>query len=386
MKLLFILTIGIIFYCYVGYPAILWVMAKLFARDVYKDKCYLPTVSLVISVYNEEDIISQKLNNLLNLAYPKDKIEILIASDGSTDRTNQIIRGFSDSRLKFKENASRSGKMAVLNDLVSQANNDIIVFADARQVFAATAIRELVANFADPDVGCVSGELVFLNEKGNTAKGIGLYWRYEKFIRKQESALSSMLGATGAIYAIRKGLFHPIPKDIILDDVFIPLKIIQKGYRAIFDSSARAFDRPADNPKEEFTRKVRTLAGNYQILCIERGMLNPFKSPIAIQLFSHKLLRLLIPFMMIMAFLLNLLLAVDDLFFKWTLSIQIFFYIMALIGILLKDKKRGILSLIAKLCYIPYVFCLLNFAAIIGLVRFILKREDVKWEKARTVN
>ncbi len=383
IELFFVFIIGIIFYCYAGYPVILWVMARLFGRSVYKDKCYLPAVSVIVSVYNEEDVILRRLNNLLYLDYPSDKIEILVASDGSTDRTNEIIRSFSDSRLRFKENASRSGKMAVLNDLVSQANNDIIVFADARQVFAATAIRELVANFADPDVGCVSGELVFLDEGGPTARGVGLYWRYEKFIRKQESALSSMLGATGAIYAIRKALFHPIPENIILDDVFVPLKIIQKGYRAIFDVSAKAFDRAADNPKEEFIRKVRTLAGNYQILCMEPCMLNPFKSPIAIQLFSHKFLRLVVPFMMVIAFLLNLFLAMDNLFFRWILLMQIVFYGLAVIGLLLKDKKTGILSLVARFCYIPYVFCLLNFSAVVGLLRFILKTEHVKWEKAR---
>jgi len=187
--------------------------------------------------------------------------------------------------------------MAVINDLVALARHDVIVFTDARQTFEHDAICQLAANFSDTKVGCVSGELIFLTDPsvGSTGKGVDLYWRYEKFMRNLESRIHSMLGATGAIYAVRKNLFTPIPSMIVLDDVFVPMRIVGQGYRAIFDGTAKAYDRVADSPKEEYRRKARTLFGNFQLFGMLSSLFNPFKSPVAIQFFSHKLLRVMVP-------------------------------------------------------------------------------------------
>jgi cellulose synthase/poly-beta-1,6-N-acetylglucosamine synthase-like glycosyltransferase len=309
-------------------------------------------------------------------------VEIIIGSDGSKDKTDDIIEHFQNPKIKLITKDIQRGKIAMLNEIVVYAKNDILVFTDARQEFAQDALRALVKNFTDPTVGCVSGELILAKEEGATAKGINLYWNYEKFIRNAESQIHSMLGATGAIYAIRRELYSPAPKDTILDDMFIPLKIIQKGYRAIFDGNAKAFDRPANSPREEYRRKARTLYGNYQIFRMFLGLFNPFKSPIALQLFSHKFLRVVVPFFLIAVFIINFFLRQDNLYAR-IFSLQVIFYLMAFIGILSRHQKCGILGLVSRMCYIPYVFCLLNFSALIGFFRFVGSRQEVTWSKAR---
>lgn len=381
MTILFWTFFLLIIYCYFIYPFIVFLLARLKPNPVQKSSIE-PTVSIVISLYNEEDVIAAKIENLFKLDYPAEKLEIIIGSDGSTDRTHDIIRQFADARIKLYINPLRQGKMATINGLIPKAANEIILFTDARQSFETDAIRQLVANFADPKIGCVSGELMFAKKAGGTAQGVNLYWNYEKFIRRQESILHSMLGATGAIYAIRKSLFMPGPTDIVLDDMYTPFKIIQQGYRAIFEDTAYAYDQVAGNPKEEYRRKTRTLFGNYQIFSLFPGMFNPFKSPIAWQLFSHKFLRVIIPFFLIALFAINYFLRLDPVFdLFWFL--QITFYLMALIGHLTRDYKEGIFKFIAKICYVPYVFCLLNISAFVGFCRFITARQQTTWDKAR---
>ena len=191
-----------------------------------------------------------------------------------------------------------------------------------------------------------------------------------------------MLGATGAIYAIRKSLYVPAPAKVVLDDMYIPFKIIEKGYRAVFDETAHAFDRAAHSSGEEYSRKARTLYGNYQIFLLFSGLFNPMKSPIAIQLFSHKFLRVIVPFLMLILLPLNFLL-IDEGIYKTIFVLQIIFYAAAFIGALAKGKKHGIFRPILKLCFVPYVFCLMNAAAFSGFCRFIGARQDAAWQKAR---
>jgi hypothetical protein len=250
---------------------------------------------------------------------------------------------------------------------------------------AKDAVRELVRNFADPQVGCVSGELVFVNPEGATGKGVDVYWKYEKFIRRQESRIHSMLGATGAIYSIRRKLFPGVPDRIILDDMYIPFKIILKGYRAILDGEAQAFDKAAGHSTEEYRRKVRTISGNYQIFSVLPEMFNPFQSPVAVQLFSHKFLRVVVPFLLIVIFVTNWLLWDQAAVYQFLFWLQMIFYGMALIGAWTKGIKSGIVAGIARLCYVPYVFCLLNFSALAGFGRFIFAKQQVIWEKARSI-
>ena len=389
MTTLFWSLLLLVLYCYFGYPLLLKGVTLFFRRRTRKERI-TPGISVVLAVWNEEDVIKNKIKNLLSLDYPDGQIEVLIGSDGSTDRTNEIIRQFLDPRIHLIESPERRGKMATLNQLLKLARNEIIVFTDARQTFDKEALLALVANFNDRRIGCVSGELIFSEGEGGTGRGINLYWKYEKFIRKAESDIHSMLGATGAIYAIRRELFSEIPENVVLDDMYIPFQIIGQGYRAVFDAQARAYDKVAENPREEHRRKARTLFGNYQIFAMFPQMFIPLRSPIAVQLFSHKFLRVLIPFFLFIVFIVNAQLAYDrtltmvaSTFYLTAFLFQILFYLMAVIGGLARHQKYGILKGLSKLCYVPYVFCLLNFSALAGFWRFVTAKQEVRWRKAR---
>jgi len=381
MTILFWTLLGLIFYCYLGYPFLIFVLSEFLPKPVQKSAIF-PSVSIIIAAHNEEDVIKAKLDNLLSLDYPQDQIEILIGSDASTDRTNQIIQTYQDPRLHLFAYNQRRGKMTTVNDLVQESKHTIIFFNDARQLIERDALKNLVQNFADHSVGCVSGELVFKKAEGGTAQGVNFYWEYEKFIRYHEAQVHSMLGATGAIYAIRKVLYVPAPAEVVLDDMFIPFKIIEKGFRAVFDGTAHASDSAAHSATEEYRRKARTLYGNYQIFSLFPGLFNPLKSPIAIQLFSHKFLRVMVPFFMIILLPLNLLM-MNESIYRIFFILQILFYAAAILGVLARDQKYAIFKPIVKLCYVPYVFCLLNFAALAGFYRFIGAKQDTAWQKAR---
>ncbi len=380
MIILFWLFLIFIVYTYAGYPLLLFVVSKLFYKPIQKKTSELQ-VSIIISAFNEEKSIEQKLLNLLELNYPQEKLEILVGSDGASDRTDEIISRFHSTRIRFFRFVKNFGKPHVLNALVEEAHGEIVVFTDARQELDRETIRALVANFNDPSVGCVSGELYFKHNEalgGSVGEGMDAYWRYEKFLRKRESDMGSMLGATGAIYAIRRELFpKALPADILVDDMYIPLEIIRKGYRAVFESEARAYDRPSEHGREEFKRKVRTLAGNYQIFMHFPELFIPFKSPIAWQLFSHKLLRLLVPFFLMGIFFLNLFL-LNRPFYLFSFVIQVIFYSLAAYEAWRNQNhaaKRGI-------GYIPFMFCLLNYSALMAFIRFVKGKQKVTWERA----
>lgn len=383
MITLFWTLLALTLYGYIFYPFLIYVWAQLSHRPVKKGN-YEPSVSIVISVYNEEKVIGKKIENILSLDYPAQKVEILIGSDGSTDQTVSTIKSFNDKRIFVLESTFRRGKMAVINELIKRSQNDVIVFMDARQIWEKNAIKELVSNFTDQTVGSVSGELILSNKEEGTAKGLNLYWTYEKFIRDQESHVHSMLGATGAIYAIRRHLFKEIPVNVVLDDMYTPFEIIKQGYRAIYDDRAKAYDEVATNPHEEHRRKVRTLYGNFQIFSLMPEMFNPFASPIAIQLFSHKFLRVIIPFFLIILLVINWQLRFEP-FYNVLFWLQIVFYAMAAIGCLARNIKYGILKTISRLCYVPYVFCLLNICAFQGFLRFIASKQQVTWKKANEI-
>ncbi|MDZ4243190.1 MAG: glycosyltransferase family 2 protein, partial [Candidatus Omnitrophota bacterium] len=358
--IVFLVFLFLIVYCYAGYPLAVWAVSQIFEKPVRKSPI-CPDIAIVVAAWNEQDVMEQKIRNLLSLDYPVQKMEIWIGSDGSTDRTEDIVRSFSDDRVKLLAGRDRRGKPAMLNDVMSRVQAEIVVFTDARQTFDPQTVRELVANFSDPSVGCASGELMFREKEGATAKGVNLYWNYEKFLRRCESRIHSILGATGAIYAIRRSLFSPVPDQVVLDDMFVPFQIIRRGYRSVFDETAKAYDDVAANSQEEHRRKARTLFGNYQIFGLFPDLFFPWRSPIAIQLFSHKFLRVVAPFLLIAIFVLNLFL-LDSLLMRAVAVLQIVFYTMALTGGLARNRNCGILSGLSRLCYAPYVFCLLNFS------------------------
>ena len=322
MKILFWVSILTVLYVYAGYPLLVYLISLFLERPVRRKYIY-PSISVIVSAYNEEKSIEKKITTLLDADYPKEKLEILIGSDGSTDGTEEIVKRYveiaslprfggvarnddgqeaSCCAIKLFRQVRRRGKPNMLNILASAAKGEILVFTDARQRLDRNSLKELVRNFSDEKVGSVSAELLFEDDDNKTSNGIGLYWAYEKFIRKCESKIDSMLGATGAMYAIRRELFQEMPEDLILDDVYIPLKAIEKGYRAIFESEAKIYDTVVKDAKEEFSRKARTLAGNFQAFGYLKGLFNPFRSPVAFQFFSHKFLRLVVPFLLINVF------------------------------------------------------------------------------------
>ncbi len=372
MTTLFWFSVFILIYIYIGYPALLGVGSRFFRKPVRKGAVF-PTVSVLLSAYNEEKVIQRKMENLLSLDYPDEKIEILAGSDGSTDETPSILRSYAGEHVHLVIQTERKGKAKMLNALFQKAKGEILVLTDARQRIDRQAIRRLVRNFNDPKVGCASGELV-LKENGNSVgKGIGLYWNYEKFIRKTESEIDSVIGATGALYAIRRSVWRPIPEETILDDLYLPMQAVSQGFRTVFDGEARVYDVTSLTPRQEYERKVRTLAGNYQSFVQFASLFNPFRSRVALQFISHKLLRILAPF-----FLATLLAANgflwEDLFYRIFFFMQSAFYAMAAVGAFAPVKRIRFFAA-------PYVFCLLNFSALAGLVRYLSGRQHVTWQK-----
>lgn len=374
---LFWLSVLLLAYIYAGYPVLMRAWAGLRARRP-SSGYGAPAVTVVVVAYNEAGCIEGKLENLLALDYPRERLEILLGSDGSTDDTAARVRAAGHAGVRLAAFEGRRGKPAVLNDLVRQARGEIVIFTDARQRFDAGAVRALVAAFADPHVGAVSGELILTAGSEGTAvgEGVGFYWRYEKFIRWNESLVDSTVGTTGAIYAIRRELFEPIPEDTILDDVLIPMRIVRRGYRVLFEPAACAYDRVASRAGQEFRRKVRTIAGNFQLFARDRWLLNPARNRLWLQTVSHKGLRLLSPVFHLAAFGSNLLLA-DWSFYRWALVGQGVFYAVALAGYSLRNARKKIPFL-----SVPYVLCLLSWATVIAFCRFARGRQAVTWETA----
>ena len=370
-------SILLLAYVYAGYPLLIHVWSRLRPRPSM-EKDIKPSVSILVVAHNEKHRLIRRLENLLTLDYPADRVDVLVGSDGSDDGTDVLAQGVTHPRLRIFHFPVRRGKAAVLNDLVGAARGEILVMADARQRFASDAIDKLVRHFADATVGAVSGELVLTRNANGTAvgDGVGFYWRYEKLIRSSESLVDSTIGATGAIYAIRRHLFEPLPKDLILDDVLIPIRIMARGYRVLFEPRARAYDRAAGSAAEEFTRKVRTISGNFQLLKREPWLFNPLRNRLWFQTLSHKVLRLVSPFLLAGAFGANLALLHSS-FYRAAFILQAVFYLAALGGFLLRDAPRKFRALI-----VPYTVCLLNCATAVALFHVLRYRQSAIWEAA----
>ncbi len=374
---MFWMAVGLVAYIYVGYPALAWLARRIAPRPVARRPIEL-NVSVVVVAHNEGHCIGRRIENLLESDYPEKRFAILVGSDGSTDDTVEVAERYRTRGVIVLAFAQRRGKAAVLNDLVAATSSEIVVFADARQRFEPGAIRALIANFADPEVGAVSGELHLRKREGTSpgGEGAGFYWKYEKFIRANESRSGSTVGVTGAIYAIRRKLFEAIPADTILDDVLIPMSIVEKGYRVIFEPNARAHDLISSTPRADFNRKARTIAGTFQLFARYPWMLSPFRSPVWFQALSHKALRLMIPLLHAVMAVTNLALA-DDVFYQMLLGGQAAFYAAAMSGYVL--TRAGVRRHVAVT--VPFTMCLLGWATIVGLTRFVARRQRVTWER-----
>jgi biofilm PGA synthesis N-glycosyltransferase PgaC len=374
VELIFWLSLALLAYAHAGYPALIAARARLWPRPHHRGG--EPTVSVVIVAHNEAARIGTRIENLLALDYPSDRLEIVVASDGSSDGTAERARAWEPEGVTVIAFETRRGKPAVLNDVVPKLRGELVVMGDARQTYDAAALRALVAPFADPAVGAVSGELILTAGGTRVGEGVGFYWRYEKFIRRHESLADSTVGATGAIYAMRRALFAPIPPDTILDDVLIPMTLARRGHRVLFEAMARAYDRPAATAGEEFRRKVRTIAGTFQLFARHRWLLSPRRNRLWLQTVSHKGLRLTSPLLLGALAASNVLL-LDAAFYRLALGAQAAFYGAALVGALTRGTRLRI-----PFMGVAYVFCLLNWATTVAFVRFLAGRQRVTWDKA----
>jgi poly-beta-1,6-N-acetyl-D-glucosamine synthase len=370
MKWVFWIAVATIAYTYLGYALWLWWRSRWAPRPVRRGTVK-PAVSAVMVVRNEEAVIGRKLDNLLTLDYPTEKMEVVVVSDGSNDGTAVILGSYrGNARVKTVIKPESQGKALGLNDGIKLANGEILMFTDARQAIEPSALRLLVENFADPAVGGVSGELMLGDPAiGETGKGMGLYWRVEKKIRELESASGSVAGATGALYCARKSLVDPLPEGTILDDVLLPMQVVRRDARVVFDSRARAWDSPDLGESREFSRKVRTLSGNYQLLQLAPWLLSS-KNPIRFEFVSHKLLRLVVPFALLALLVVSAFLPQP--FYRAALVAQLGFYALSLLG--LAGMKIGPLSRVADAAR---TFVVLNSAALVAFVNFVTGRKAV---------
>lgn len=376
--IVFYASIAFALYVYLGYPVLLWIWRRLASRRVQKTN-YEPPVSIIVAAYNEIATIERKILNLMELDYPRTKMQIILSLDGPTDDTESVARDyeFETARMQVLVLHHHGGKADALNQAVEQTSGNILVFCDARQLLDRAAVRELMSNFEDPSVGGVTGELMLVDKSGKeSGDAVGLYWRYEKTLRSMESDIHSTLGATGALYAIRRELYRPIPTHTILDDVAIPMNVVLEGKRIVFDRAARAYDSVASSPEKEFGRKVRTLSGNFQLLRQMPELLVPWRNPVFIQFVSHKVGRLFVPYFLVALFVSNLFLT--GMAFRGFLAMQCAGYLLAAAGaVIARQQPSEQVARFRSLLLFPYTFALLNWAAVMGLHHFLRRQPDV---------
>jgi cellulose synthase/poly-beta-1,6-N-acetylglucosamine synthase-like glycosyltransferase len=359
---LFWLSVFAVFYAYVGYPLTLWAIGRLRGEPAARVAGGPPpAISMIVPVHNEQASIGAKLANMRALDYPDDRLEILFVSDGSTDRTVETIRAAADARVRVIELPARAGKAAALNAGLAAATHPILVFSDAGIVLRPDALRELVAPFADPAIGCVSGE-----DRIAEAEGEGLYGRYELWLRRQESQLHSIVGASGSLYAQRRDLCDPfIPA--LAPDFLSVLRTVERGYRAVVAPEAVGTMHAVARPGAEFERKVRTLLRGLTTLGRFAHLLNPFRYGLfAVQLASHKLARWLVPVFLLLALATSGALATASWFYAAACAVQVVFYLLALVA------ARGIAPFAGyKLARIALYFSAVNAATLVAWIKYL---------------
>ena len=369
-EVIFWISVAAIVYVYLGYPVLLAILPRLFRRQPVK-RLIEPSVSLLVAAFNEEDVIEAKIRNSLDLDYPPSRLEIVVASDGSTDRTAEIVRRFAGERVKLFAYPVNRGKITVLNETVPHLAGEIVAFSDASSMLAPDALRMLVRAFADPSVGAVSG-IYRVRKKEAAELGFqeDFYWKYETFLKAREAELDSTLGAHGSLYAIRKALY-PYPKPgTINDDYVIPIRIVQQGYRAVYDLEAVAYEEAQE--MSGFSRRVRIMTGNLQQTGEIKPLLRPFRLMPVFFFASHKLGRLVVPIALLTALVSNLALLAKP-FYVAALVLQAGFYILA---------AAGAAKLVeARLLRLPYYFCMINAAGLIAMLRALLWQDRVAWKQ-----
>lgn len=376
-------SVGIIAYSYVGFFILLVLAGWLRNRRVRK-KAITPSVSLIIAAYNEEKSIRKKIENSLALDYPAEQLEIIVTSDGSDDETEEIVKEYA-ARDVILHSWPRRGKIFALKDSVARATGDIIVFSDANTLYHPQSIRKLVRNFADAEVGGVCGNqehIKYLGEisQDNVGEGEALYWNYDKWLKKMETLTGSIVAADGAIYAIRRELFR-MPEVIgITDDFAISTAVVEQGFRLVYDSEALAFEKPMALAEQEFHRKVRIMNRGLRGVLLRKRLLNPFKYGFySVILFSHKVLRRLVPFFLVALFIASIFLSGQGVFYQAAFLAQLAFYGLVAIGYLLRKTSAGRW----KIFYIPFFYFLANAAAFVAIINLLSGKQVVLWNPER---
>lgn len=377
MLILFAISLAVLVYIFIGYPIVLAVLSGLFAKTVRREEI-TPEVSLIISAYNEQDVIREKLENTLALDYPQEKLEVIVASEAA-DGTNDIVRQYAGRGVVLHAFENREGKSATLWRTVPLARGEILVFSDANAMYHRDAIRKLVRNFADPRVGCVSGRLTYVNP-GDSAIGQGetAYWEFEFLLKGMLSRIMKLSGGVnGSIFAIRKSLYRPVDKTRG-DDFELSNRIQIEGHGVVLEPEAFSFEEASSTSRQEFRRKVRLATWNLQsTLILMREALAAGEFLTAFILFSHRFLRYTTPLWLLALFASNLFLLEGAL--AWFFVLQCLFYLMAAAGCVLEKRRRPVKALFL----IPFYFCMVNGAALLALMKNFTRKTDVLWEKAR---
>lgn len=358
MVIAFWCLFGAVVWCLAGYPLFMLAKARFFSKPSVVEP-WTPTVSLILAVRNEEGRIRARIDNILAQEYPGDLIEVIVACNGCTDATEEIAREVTaeEPRVKVLVSPAEEGKAGSLNRGVAAASGEVLVFGDARQSFEPQVLSRLTARLSDPEVGAVSGRLVIGTAANAAVKGVGRYWQFEVALRHAESLTGSVVGVTGAIYAMRRASYTPLPPGVILDDLLTPMRVVLDGQRVVLALDAVAFDEASPDSGTEFRRKVRTTVGNLQILRAEPRILSPFSNPIFGRYFSHKLLRVLLPLCLVGMLVTGIF--AEGPFYDWLVIGQLAVYALGAVGLLVPIPGLGV----------PAAFLLAHAVVATALVR-----------------
>lgn len=372
MTVAFFLALAVVVFAYLGYPLAMALLAWLRPRPLAR-RPQTPRIDVLLVVHDGAAQLDAKLRNLLALDYPPALLRVTVVCDGCRDGSERVARGFRCDRVRVVAFAERRGKSACIGQVLPLLDAELVMFCDVRQRIGAGAARALAAALSDPAVGAASGELVLLADDGY-GKGVDAYWRYEKLIRRLESASGSLVGVTGAIYAARREAIGPVPAGIVLDDMWIPLGIAAAGYRIVAAPAARAYDRTPPAPADEERRKRRTLAGNFQLLRRWPQLALPWRHPLALRLWGHKWLRLAVPWCLLVMALSNVALIDQGTGWRWLLTAQLVAYGVALLG-----RARPALTARWWPLRLCTAFFSLNFAAAMALIDFLREPDAHLW-------
>ncbi|NOW94098.1 glycosyltransferase family 2 protein [Mucilaginibacter sp. SG564] len=387
MKITLAISLLIVFYTFAGYGILLYAIIRIKrifrgTKVITEDLDNLPTCTLVVAAYNEEGFIKDKIANTLLLNYPAGKLNLLFVTDGSSDDTPNIIAQYS--QIQLLHQSQRNGKIAAVHRAMEFVHTDAVVFTDANTFLNKDALIKICRHYIDATVGAVAGEKrVHFDENADaSAAGEGFYWKYESALKKWDSELYSVVGAAGELFSVRRHLYQPVPADTVLDDFMISMLIAKKGYRIVYEPEAYATETASENVSEELKRKVRIAAGGIQSILRLKSLFYPFVYPVlSFQYISHRVLRWTItPFLLILSFVLNIILALEPgaTGYQLLLLAQILFYTLAVLGFIMEKKQLRI-----KILFIPYYFCVMNYAVLAGIIRYFTGKQSAVWEKVQ---